>query len=62
MRTLGYVAVEFNQASSEPRIIGDIYTDPDDAQDVADQAHTETVRVGRRERYSVARLELEVEP
>lgn len=62
MRTLGFVAVEFNQASGQPSIIGgDVYRDREEAQDIADREHTKTVQVGRRERYAVATVEMEDE-
>lgn len=54
-RTLGYVIVDWNQASGRPDVdTAGLYTTREDA--AADAAHrqAETDRIGRRERHTVA--------
>ena len=58
-RDIGYVVIEFNQASGQPITRGDIYPDLEDAEDVMDQCRAETAAIGRRERYAVATLTIE---
>lgn len=52
----GYVVVEYNQASCQPLVREDVWTDLEDARDVAEQTREETRVLGRRERYAVAEL------
>lgn len=57
---LGYVVLEWNQASAAPRVLGDVvWHEIADAVDVRDQARAETARVGRGEHHTIAVL---VEP
>lgn len=57
---LGYVVIEFNQASHQPALAWHaphLYTDKDDAQEMAQTLRHKAVMVGRRERYAVAVVE-----
>lgn len=57
-----YVILEFNQASGQPRLaFDDIYDEFGDAVQDATGLLSETRKVGRRERYAVARIEVEWE-
>jgi hypothetical protein len=58
MNALGYVVIEFNQASGQPRIVGDDIWNEADAQSVKEQAEAETRSIGRRERYAIATVEI----
>lgn len=59
MVELGYVLVEFNQASGAPRVIGGDIWNEEDAWDLKEQAEAETRAIGRRERHAVACLTIE---
>ncbi|AYN57471.1 hypothetical protein HOU47_gp65 [Arthrobacter phage Constance] len=62
MRTIGYVVIEFNQASGRPSIAfqaPDLYDDVEDAEVHAVSLTRRTQEVGRRERYAVATVEIE---
>jgi hypothetical protein len=53
--TLGFVLVEYNQASGRPSLWSDeLYDDRNEASEAADSARAHTAKVGRRERYAVA--------
>jgi len=55
-----YVIIEFNQASHQPRILhDDIYDNYVDAVEDAGHAWRGARKVGRRERYVVARIDIE---
>lgn len=60
-REIGYVVVEFNQASHQPLVREDVYRDREDAEDLVEQARQETWRIGRRERYAVGTVTIEEE-
>lgn len=55
-----YVVLEFNQASGQPRLaFDDVYDSYGDAVQDATGLLWETQKVGRRERYAVARIDIE---
>jgi hypothetical protein len=58
--SLGYVVIEWNQASHQPRVVdfGDIYDSAAEAEDVARSYRARLIDSGskRRERYTVAEL------
>lgn len=57
-----YVIVEFNQASHRPRLAyDDVYDERHDAVTDMDGLREENRRVGRRERYAIATLDIEDE-
>lgn len=57
MSRLGYVVVEYNQASARPELTdGDVHNDRKDARARRDELADETARVGRGERFVVAVL------
>jgi hypothetical protein len=57
VRTLGYVLIEWNQASLRPSIASDeLYSNRADAIEDARTCQDEATKVGRRERYSVAEV------
>lgn len=63
MSTLGYVVIEWNQASHKPSIAcgGDLHDQREDAKGCVDQLIEETKTIGRRERYTIATVEWEDE-
>lgn len=55
-----YVVLEFNQASGQPRLaFDDVYDSFSNAEEDARSLLAETQKVGRRERYAVASIEIE---
>lgn len=56
-----WIVVEWNQASSEPRIAynGEMFWNESDAEDCAEQLRQETRIVGRRERFTVHEIDLD---
>lgn len=57
MRTLGYVLLEWNQASLQPGLASDeLYTNRADAVEDARTWRNEASAAGRRERYSVGEV------
>lgn len=60
-REIGFVVVEFNQASGQPRTASDIYDNRADAEDVTEQHREETRKIGRRERFAVGTVTIEEE-
>jgi hypothetical protein len=56
---VGYVVVEYNQASGQPLVREDVWHDRDDAVDVMEQAREENRKIGRRERYAVGTITIE---
>lgn len=62
MMEIGYVVVEFNQASGQPLVREDVWADRKDAESVVEQAREETRELGRRERYAVGTITVEDEP
>jgi hypothetical protein len=57
-----YAIVCFNQASHQPEIVGDLYDREVDAREDAQGEREATARIGRRERFAVAELDLVEEP
>jgi hypothetical protein len=60
-RILGYVVIEFNQASGQPVIREDVWSDIEDAKDLVEQAEAETRKIGRREHYFIGAVTIEEE-
>ena len=62
-RRLGYVVIEWNQASGVPEIADDGYLtdDRECAEHQADRLHDVARRIGRRETYAVGTVYLEDE-
>lgn len=60
MNTVGFIVIEYNQASRWPDIwsAGCLYDTEAEAQEVADEAEGKNRRIGRGETYRVARVEL----
>jgi hypothetical protein len=59
MSAIGYVVIEYNQASHWPALEHEtLYDTVDEAALAAKHAEEATQRVGRRETYAVARVEL----
>ena len=59
---LGYVVIEWNQASGVPEIADDYLTDDREyAEHQADRMHDEARRMGRRETYAVGTVYIEEE-
>jgi hypothetical protein len=58
---LGYVVIEFNQASRQPFVREDVWHDIEDAKDIVEQAREETRKIGRRERYAIGTVYIEEE-
>lgn len=57
MDALGFVVLEWNQASGQPSVVDtDIYATDTEAGDRAEWFRTQLAASGRRERYSVASL------
>lgn len=57
MSDLGYIVIEYNQASRQPEIAPQapyLFDDASDAAKKADELTEETRKTGRRERYTVA--------
>ena len=59
MSEIGYVVVEFNQASGQPSTDGNWYDALDDAEEAVDSHRAATAAVGRRERYAVGTVTIE---
>ena len=61
MREIGFIVIEFNQASGQPAIPGfsDVHGSRRDAEEFADKLRSETAAIGRRERYVVVELSIE---
>jgi hypothetical protein len=62
---LGYVVMEWNQASGQPSIAFEapyMFDTQGEAHDKAEQLREPTRSVGRRERYAVATIYLEEDP
>jgi hypothetical protein len=59
MSDIGYIVVEFNQASGQPAIWGDMYDDREDVADLAQQCRDETAGTGRKERYAVGTVTID---
>lgn len=60
MSTLGYVVIEFNQASSQPdpTPYSDLHWDIDAAKEALEDVRKRTANVGRRETYQLAEVVL----
>ena len=64
MSDLGYVVIEFNQASGQPEIAPAapyLFDTKEDARDKSEALILETYHLGRRERYAVASVTIEEE-
>lgn len=64
MSDLGYVVIEYNQASGQPEIAPAapyLFDQRVDARDKAEALILETHRIGRRERYAVATVYIDEE-
>jgi hypothetical protein len=62
MSTIGYVVIEFNQASHQPDIAWQapgLFDEEGDAARKADDLTELAREIGRRERYAVATVEIE---
>ena len=60
--TVGYVVIEYNQASHQPNIAfdaPDMFDNAEDAGAKAEQLHKLTQAVGRRERYAIGTVTIE---
>lgn len=55
---LGWVVVRWNQTGGAPNIHSDLYHDTADAGRVRDDLQADARRIGRRDRYSLATVEL----
>lgn len=58
MSPLGYIVIEWNQASGRPSPLqfGDLYDTWEDAEQSAAAERIRTAKVGRRERHTVAEV------
>jgi len=54
--TVGYVVIEYNQASGQPRVSSDIYDDIEEAFDDLGRQADATAQVRRREGYAIGTL------
>ncbi|MBG0738617.1 hypothetical protein IV500_04175 [Paeniglutamicibacter antarcticus] len=61
MRDIGFIVIEFNQASGQPGIPygSDVHPTLADAESAAETLRAETAAAGRRERYVVVELSVE---
>lgn len=57
---LGYVVIEYNQASSHPALVvgAELYGDEQEARDELDGFVADAASIGRRERYPLAQVVL----
>jgi hypothetical protein len=57
-KPLGYVVIEWNQASGQPDLLtfGNLYASQEDADEVAKASEAVTSAAGRKERYTVAEV------
>lgn len=54
---LGYVVIEYNQASHQPDVVNDSFTwRRDDAEEMAQHERDKTAGYGRLERYTIAEV------
>lgn len=61
MSKLGYVVIEYNQASKWPAVWSDLLDTEDEAREDARGARAQTAEIGRGETYAIAKVEL-IEP
>lgn len=61
MSEIGYVVVEFNQASGQPITDGYLYDTTGEAREAADEMQKATSAAGRRERWAVGTVTVEEE-
>lgn len=61
MREIGFIVIEFNQASGQPSIpsFSDVHGNRREAEEFADKLRAETTAAGRRERYVVVEMTIE---
>ncbi|MDQ0854805.1 hypothetical protein QFZ79_002916 [Arthrobacter sp. V4I6] len=60
--TIGYVVIEYNQASHQPSIATDapyMFASEDEAGDEAEELQRRTNATGRRERYAIGTVYIE---
>ncbi|SDK80755.1 hypothetical protein [Arthrobacter sp. ok362] len=60
--TIGYVVIEYNQASGLPSIAVEapyLFDDADEAAEKAAALQAETNKIGRRERYAIGTIYIE---
>ena len=63
MNPVGFVVVEWNQASGMPNVADEtVYGSPEQADERAAEMRDDTALRGRRERYAVAELVVDEEP
>lgn len=62
MTELGYVVIEYNQASGRPRLVDELYDSEADAEEAMDAERAQTASVCRRERFAIAAVELIGDP
>lgn len=60
-REIGYVVVEFNQASHQPSTDGTWYDALDDAEEAVENHRAATAATGRKERFAVGTVTVEEE-
>jgi hypothetical protein len=53
---VGYVVIEYNQASHQPKVSSDIYDDIEEAFDDLGRQSDATAQVGRREGYALGTI------
>ena len=56
---VGYVVIEFNQASGQPTVDGYFSDDRDDIEDAIEERRQMAFLVGRKERYAVGAVYIE---
>ncbi len=56
---VGYVVIEYNQASHEPRVSSDLHQDIEDAFDDLGRQADATAQSGRREGYAIGTITIE---
>lgn len=58
--TIGYVVIEYNQASHQPELLphSGLYYDRENAEQQANDERDSTAATGRHERYAVAAVEV----
>jgi len=62
MTDLGYVVIEYNQASGQPRLVDELHRSASDAEEAMAAERAQTASVGRRERFAIASVELIGDP
>lgn len=60
-REIGYVVIEFNQASGEPSTDGDFFDSHEEASEVMGVYQRRDNATGRKERYAIGTVTIEEE-